>query len=204
VNDIFSQQQRQKQKQKQEQLVSASSGGQQIDRILIFDWDIHHGTLPPHPPLHFSPETGDGVQELFYEDDRVLYVSIHNHEHQPGVFYDSNGEVTACGCGKGLGYTVNIPLPYRAVGDASSRGGAGYSDHDYDYLLKELVIPLSRQFDPQLVVVAAGFDACAGDPVGGNRISPEWFGRTTSLFQVSLLSLAFLSRTLFSLVLSRL
>jgi histone deacetylase 6 len=152
------------------------------------------------PPLPYYPLStslfrltlvaGDGLQELFYEDDRVLYVSIHSHEHQPGIFYDSNGELTACGSGKGLGYNVNIPLPYRTssasdAGDgAGGRAEAGYGDKDYDFLLKELVVPISQQFDPQLVIIAAGFDACAGDPVGGNRLRPEWFGKTTALFQV--------------------
>lgn len=81
----------------------------------------------------------------------------------------------ACGSGNGLGYNVNIPLPYRQ---------GGFGDADYDYLLQEIVIPISKQFDPELVIIAAGFDACENDPVGGNRVTPEWFGMATNLFQV--------------------
>jgi histone deacetylase 6 len=121
--------------------------------------------------------SGDGLQEIFYKDDRVMYISIHRHEHQPGVFYDSNGHITACGSEKGLGYNINLPLSYRPD---------GYGDNDYDYLLREVVLPISRQNDPQLVIIAAGFDACANDPVGGNHITPEWFGNTTKIFQVPL------------------
>ena len=118
---------------------------------------------------------GDGIQDIFYEDDRVLYISIHKFEHSPGLFYDSNGDMTCCGLGKGLGFNVNIPLPYRQE---------SYSDVEYSYFLQEIVIPISKQFNPQVILIAAGFDACILDPIGGCNVTPEWFGFATDIFQV--------------------
>jgi acetoin utilization deacetylase AcuC-like enzyme len=62
-----------------------------LDRILIFDWDVHHG---------------NGTMHSFYDMDRVLYVSVHEYPHYPG-----SGRIDEIGAGPGAGYTVNVPLP---------------------------------------------------------------------------------------------
>jgi acetoin utilization deacetylase AcuC-like enzyme len=176
INDLFAQ---------QSLAPPGCSESEKIERILVFDWDVHHGKLTPSPfpAVAFllprpHQRLGDGLQEIFYEDERVLYISIHRHEHQPGVFYESDGHLLARGSGTGFGYNINLPLSYRP---------GGYDDKDYDYLLQELVLPISRQYDPQLIIIAAGYDACANDPVGGNKITPKWFGNATKIFQVSFL-----------------
>lgn len=80
-----------------------------------------------------------------------------------------------CGDGIGLGYNVNIPLPYREE---------SYSDLEYNYFLQEIIIPISKQFNPQVILIAAGFDSCINDPIGGIKLSLDWFGYATSIFQV--------------------
>lgn len=84
-----------------------------------------------------------------------------------------------CGIEKGLGYNVNIPLSYREQ---------SYGDLEYTYFLQEIVIPISKQYNPQIILIAAGFDSCIHDPIGGNKLTPEWFGFATDVFQVKLIN----------------
>lgn len=126
---------------------------------MVVDWDVHHG---------------NGIQSIFYEDPRVLYVSLHRHEHAPGLVYGEDGAADKCGAGAGAGFNLNVPFPYTPD---------GFSDADYEQAMCEVVLPVARQFSPQLVIVAAGFDGCAGDPIGGFRLSPAWFGRATKQLQ---------------------
>jgi histone deacetylase 6 len=101
--------------------------------------------------------------------------SLPSHEPSPGVFFNPSGELSYAGAALGQGYNINIPLPYRP---------GGYADHDYDAILHQIILPVSVKFAPQLVVIAAGFDACVGDPIGGSRVTAEWFGRCTALLKV--------------------
>jgi len=114
-----------------------------LKRILILDLDAHHG---------------NGSQNIFYEDPSVLYISI----HQDGrTLYPGTGFVEEVGSGEGEGYNVNVPLP------------PGSSDEDYASAMHELFVPLSEQFEPELVAVSMGFDAYAGDPLTQLRLSSE-------------------------------
>src|SRR6266536_5159975 len=115
--------------------------GSKCRKILILDWDVHHG---------------NGVQKVFYEDPNVLYISL--HVFQKGAFYPGGpeGDLTYCGRGAGMGKNVNIPWASQGMGDG-----------DYLYAFQQVVMPIASEFDPDFVIVSAGFDAAAGDELGG-------------------------------------
>ena len=96
-------------------------------RILIMDWDIHHG---------------NALQDLFYKDKRVLYLSTHYMG-----WYPHTGDWEETGEGDGLGYNVNLPVP------------KDMEDDDIIHIYREVLTPVVRRFRPQLIFVAAGFDA---------------------------------------------
>lgn len=102
---------------------------------------------------------GNGTQHSFYADPGVLYVSTHQYPYYPGT-----GAAEEAGQGQGEGYTVNLPLP------------AGWGDAEYQALFQEVVDPICRQFDPQFVLISAGFDAHVRDPLGGMEVTEEGFG----------------------------
>ncbi|XP_029171772.1 LOW QUALITY PROTEIN: histone deacetylase 9 [Nylanderia fulva] len=127
-----------------------------IRKILILDWDVHHG---------------NGTQQMFYDDPRVLYLSIHRHDD--GNFFPGTGGPTECGAGEGLGYNVNVAWS----------GGLNPPMGDAEYLaaFRTIVMPIAKEFDPTIVIVSAGFDAAVGHPapLGGYKVSPACFGRMT-------------------------
>ncbi|KAJ5177286.1 Histone deacetylase clr3 [Penicillium canariense] len=129
--------------------------GDQCRKILILDWDVHHG---------------NGVQKAFYNDPNVLYISI--HVHQNGKFYPGGdeGDWDHCGAGAGLGKNVNIPWPDQGMGDG-----------DYMHAFQKVVMPIALEFDPDLVIISAGFDAAAGDVLGGCFVSPACYAQMTHM-----------------------
>lgn len=118
-----------------------------LERILILDIDTHHG---------------NGTQEIFYNTKKVLYMSI--HEDPTG--FPGTGFVDEVGDGEGIGYTVNVPLPFRA------------DDEIYDRAFDEIVLPIAKQFKPQFVLVSAGFDGHYTDPVGNLALSMNCYDET--------------------------
>jgi acetoin utilization deacetylase AcuC-like enzyme len=115
-----------------------------LKRVLIIDIDAHHG---------------NGTQEIFYATNRVLYISIHEDPRAfPGTGF--GGEV---GEGKGVGYTVNLPLPFRST------------DEIYRKAFEEIVAPISTQYKPQFILTSAGFDGHYTDPVGALSLSMEGY-----------------------------
>jgi len=114
------------------------------ERVAIIDWDVHHG---------------NGTQAAFYDEPRVLFLSMHQWPHYPG-----SGFFAECGEGPGEGYTVNLPLP------------AGSGDADYSLAFEAVVEPIVTQFAPQSILVSAGQDIHAGDPLGGMEVSDGGFG----------------------------
>ncbi len=102
---------------------------------------------------------GNGTQHSFYDDPSVLYVSTHQYPYYPGT-----GAAEEAGRGPGEGYTVNLPLP------------AGYGDEEYLELFQTVIEPICRQFEPEFVLISAGFDAHARDPLGGMVVTAEGFG----------------------------
>ncbi|XP_040843567.1 polyamine deacetylase HDAC10 isoform X1 [Ochotona curzoniae] len=129
-----------------------------LDRILIVDWDIHHG---------------QGIQYTFEDDPGVLYFSWHRYEH--GRFWpclrESDADVV--GRGPGSGFTVNLPWNQVGMGNA-----------DYMAAFLHVLLPLAFEFDPELVLVSAGFDSAVGDPEGEMLATPECFAHLTRLLQV--------------------
>ncbi|EKX36470.1 hypothetical protein GUITHDRAFT_59248, partial [Guillardia theta CCMP2712] len=122
-------------------------------RILIFDWDVHHG---------------NGTQKMFLEDSSVLFFSVHRHDR--GSFYPGgpDGSSSSCGTREGQGFTVNVAWPKPGAGDA-----------EYLAVLDQLLLPIGREFRPDLVLISAGFDAAQGDPLGGCQVTPSCYYKMT-------------------------
>ncbi|XP_022905538.1 histone deacetylase 4 [Onthophagus taurus] len=134
-----------------------------VQKILIFDWDVHHG---------------NGTQQIFYDDPRILVISMHRHDD--GNFFPGTGNPDECGNGPGLGFNVNIAWS----------GGLNPPLGDAEYLaaFRTIVMPIAREFNPDIVLVSAGFDAAEGHapPLGGYRVSPGCFGfMTRQLMQLA-------------------
>ncbi|KAJ5626517.1 histone deacetylase [Penicillium herquei] len=129
--------------------------GDECRKILIVDWDVHHG---------------NGIQKAFYDDPNVLYISL--HVHQDGKFYPggAEGDWDHCGTGPGLGKNVNIPWPDQGMGDG-----------DYLFAFQQVIMPIASEFNPDLVIVASGFDAAAGDVLGGCFVTPACYSQMTHM-----------------------
>jgi acetoin utilization deacetylase AcuC-like enzyme len=109
-----------------------------LRRVTILDWDVHHG---------------NGTQEIFWNDDSVLFVSLHQWPFYPGSGGPDEGNPT----------TVNVPLP------------AGTGDAEFLAAFESRAEPAIRAFEPDLLLVSAGFDSAAGDPVGGMELTADGF-----------------------------
>ncbi|HID39930.1 MAG TPA: histone deacetylase, partial [Calditrichaeota bacterium] len=107
---------------------------------------------------------GNGTQHIFYEDVSVFYLSLHQYPFYPGT-----GRLDESGSGKGLGYTMNIPL------------SAGADDAVYIEKLEDALEQISKRFIPDLILISAGFDACLDDPLGGMRVTDSGFYKMTEL-----------------------
>ena len=113
--------------------------------------------------VDYDVHHGNGTQWSFYEDPSVLFVSSHQ-----SPFYPGTGAAGDVGAGAGLGRTVNFPM------------AAGSTDADFERVYTT-ALAILRQFRPDLVLVSAGFDAHADDPLGGMRVTTPMFGRLTGL-----------------------
>ncbi len=119
--------------------------------------------------LDWDVHHGNGTQDLFYEDPGVLFLSVHQ-----SPFYPGSGGAGEVGNGRGRGLTVNVPLPARSGEEAYAAALAG------------VFLPVLREFGPALIIVSAGYDAHAADPLGGMSLRSASFGR----FAAQLASLA--------------
>ncbi|VDN97124.1 unnamed protein product [Rodentolepis nana] len=124
------------------------------NRILIVDWDIHHG---------------QGTQYAFYNDSKVLYFSIHRYDN--GEYWPSlrESDYDFVGQGQSYGYNINVPL-----------NGKDYTDIDYLTIFNVLLMPIAYEFGPDLVIISAGYDCALGCPYGGFILSPAVFAHLTS------------------------
>lgn len=107
---------------------------------------------------------GNGTQNSFYESDTVFYVSIHQSPLYPGT-----GSLYETGIDKGEGYTLNIPLP----------GGQG--DCEYANIFNTLIVPLAYQYQPELILVSAGFDGHQDDDISTMRLSYQGYAYMTEV-----------------------
>jgi acetoin utilization deacetylase AcuC-like enzyme len=108
-------------------------------RILIFDWDVHHG---------------NGTQHIFETDADVLYISTHQFPFYPGT-----GDFAEAGVDRGLGSTINIPMP------------AGCGDQEFIGVLQRIVVPAAIAFEPDIILISCGFDAHQADPLASMELS---------------------------------
>jgi acetoin utilization deacetylase AcuC-like enzyme len=112
--------------------------------------------------VDYDVHHGNGTQHMFEADPDVLYVSTHQFPYYPGT-----GDATEIGIGGGAGATVNLPLE------------AGAVDEDYRLVFHDVVLPVLRQFKPDLLLVSAGFDAHERDPLAGMRLTTRGFAAMT-------------------------
>jgi acetoin utilization deacetylase AcuC-like enzyme len=117
-------------------------------RVLIVDFDAHHG---------------NGTQDIFFSDPEVAYVSMHQWPLYPGT-----GRLEDVGTGKGVGTTINFPLPPGATGDVYLRA------------LDEMVVPFAETFRPDWLIASAGFDAHRADPLADLALSAADFADITT------------------------
>ncbi|EFO79299.1 histone deacetylase superfamily [Oscillochloris trichoides DG-6] len=120
-----------------------------LRRVAIVDYDVHHG---------------NGTQDAFYDEPRVLFISTH-----AAPFYPGTGAMAEVGTpGPAAGTTLNIPLPF-GVGDAG-----------YAQVFDELVVPALRRFHPELLLVSAGYDSHWKDPLGPMTLSTSGYAHLTA------------------------
>nr|CAD7397247.1 unnamed protein product [Timema poppensis] len=132
----------------------------EASRILIVDWDVHHG---------------QATQQMFYDDPRVLYFSIHRYEY--GEFWPNlkESDFHYIGTGKGKGYNFNVPL-----------NRIGMTDGDYLAIFQQLLLPVASEFQPDLIIVSAGYDAALGCLEGQMEVTPACYSHLLwSLLQLS-------------------
>ncbi|GJQ59213.1 MAG: histone deacetylase [Candidatus Scalindua sp. AMX11] len=122
-----------------------------LEKVVIIDWDVHHG---------------NGTQDTFYEDPSVLYFSIHRYPFYPGT-----GRESETGKGRGVGGTINIPLPHGTTSKT-------YISRFQTVLEKDI-----KQFRPNFILISSGFDAYGLDPVGGLGLGTSAFRILTEMTQ---------------------
>ncbi|MBI9091519.1 MAG: histone deacetylase [Desulfobacterium sp.] len=123
----------------------------QLSRILILDFDIHHG---------------NGTQEVFYDSDKVLFISV----HQKGLF-PCSGTPTEIGEGPGRGYTINIPVH------------SFFGDTEYTFLFGKLLNNVVEQYMPQIILVSAGYDGHNNDSISATTLTSQWYHTVTTMLK---------------------
>ncbi|MCK4237444.1 MAG: histone deacetylase [Candidatus Krumholzibacteria bacterium] len=122
-----------------------------LERVAIVDWDVHHG---------------NGTENMFIDDDKVCYISLHQHPHYPGT-----GHADTVGNGRGKGFTINIPM------------GAGAGDNEYLEAFDGRVLPALDDFKPEFILISAGFDGHGDDPLSGMLLTSSVYGKMTTLLR---------------------
>jgi acetoin utilization deacetylase AcuC-like enzyme len=124
---------------------AALTGRLGYERVLIFDFDVHHG---------------NGTQHAFEERKDILFCSMHQH---PLTLYPGTGFAEERGRGEGLGYTINAPMvPFS-------------TDEDYLAVFEHKLLPAFREYNPQFVLISAGFDAHQDDPLAMINLTRRGF-----------------------------
>lgn len=122
-----------------------------LERIAIIDFDVHHG---------------NGTQDAFYNEPKVLYISVHQSNFYPGT-----GSIDDTGNGAARGTTVNIPLP------------AGCGDSEYVKVFEQVIVPAVRCFNPRLILVSAGYDAHWADGLALIQVSITGFAKIAGIIK---------------------
>lgn len=124
-----------------------------VGKVIIIDWDVHHG---------------NGTQDAFYSDPSVFYMSSHQYGQYP-MGLTGKGYEDEKGEGAATGTNMNIPLDY------------GTDDTTILNAYINFLLPAALDFKPELVIVSAGFDSRAGDPIGGFNVTDEGFRGLTKV-----------------------
>jgi len=124
-----------------------------LERVLVLDWDVHHG---------------NGTQHMFYNNSKVLYMSLHRYDDAAFFPQSKDADYDMVGEGSAKGFNVNIPWNFAVMGDP-----------EYLLAFQNIVMPIAYEFQPQLVIISAGFDAAAGDPLVGYQVTPPMYGHMT-------------------------
>jgi acetoin utilization deacetylase AcuC-like enzyme len=114
-----------------------------LERVMIVDWDVHHG---------------NGTNDIFHDDPRVLFCSVHQSPLYPGT-----GAARDIGDGQGRGFTVNVPV------------APGSGDDVFCSVVDHVAVPLARDWQPQLLLISAGYDAHAEDPLADCAVTDDGF-----------------------------
>ena len=122
-----------------------------LNRVLIADFDVHHG---------------NGTQDTFYADPKVLYFSTHQYPFYPGT-----GWIDETGTGEGEGFTVNFPMT------------AGWGDEEYLRAFNEVLVPVARRFQPDFILVSAGFDTHWTDSIAMMQVSITGFVQMVTILR---------------------
>jgi acetoin utilization deacetylase AcuC-like enzyme len=117
----------------------------EIKRVLILDWDVHHG---------------NGTQHTFEAEDDVLYISMHE---DPRRCYPGTGWEHEHGKGKGEGFTMNLVIP------------SGTGDEEYIRKFEERAVPVIEKYEPQFILISAGFDSHEHDPLAGLNLTQKTY-----------------------------
>jgi len=126
----------------------------------------HHG-LKKILIVDWDLHHGNGTQRSFWDNDQVLYFSTHQYPFYPGT-----GGLGEVGSQSAYGYTVNCPL------------SSGYQDEDFAQIFERVLLPIGRQFKPDLILISAGFDTYYEDPLGAMLVTPKGFARMTRILRL--------------------
>jgi acetoin utilization deacetylase AcuC-like enzyme len=122
-----------------------------LKRVMVLDWDVHHA---------------NGTSDIFWQEDQVLLISIHQWPLYPG-----SGLASEVGAGPGRGHTVNMPVP------------PGTGDDVYVSLIRDVALPLARAYGPDLILISAGYDAHLEDPLADCAVTEAGFAAMTALMR---------------------
>ncbi|MDD4860381.1 MAG: histone deacetylase [Dehalococcoidales bacterium] len=122
-----------------------------VSRIAIIDFDVHHG---------------NGTQDVFCREPRVMYFSTHQFPHYPGT-----GSIVETGSGPAKNNIVNIPLP------------PGCGDTEYLHVFSRIIVPAVQRFKPQMIMVSAGYDPHWADPLAAMQVTVTGFARMTGIIK---------------------
>lgn len=125
---------------------------------------IQHKNLERVLIVDWDLHHGNGTQHSFYDNPQVLYFSIHQYPYYPGT-----GHAQETGVGRGEGYNVNVPLP------------AGCDDAIYLQAFQHILQPIAKSYNPDFILVSAGFDAHSKDPLGGMKVTENGFTEMTRM-----------------------
>ena len=114
--------------------------------------------------VDFDVHHGNGTQDTFYADPHVLYFSTHEYPFYPGT-----GSIDETGARDGEGFTVNVPLL------------AGWGDDEYQAVFEDILAPVAKRFEPQLILVSAGYDAHWADSLAQMQVSVSGFARLVEI-----------------------